>query len=148
MPDPPAMLRLSVDVLLDRGQVLKFGLAGIAGMITDNAVLFLLVSGAGVHPVLAKLGAVSVAIAVSFAFNERYTYDPANRSKRAVFRRYLRSNLVRTGGVTVALGTLYVLHDIFGIWYIFANLIGIGSAFVVNYTSESLFTWRIHRPDT
>lgn len=122
----------------------KFGIAGGAGMIVDNIVLLLLVTRFGHSPTISKLGAAALAILVSFAVNETYTFEPKKRTVTALIKRYLKSNVVRAGGVGVALLVLYTLNTVFGVWYMAANLIGIGVAFFVNYAAESLFTWRVH----
>ncbi|NEU58820.1 GtrA family protein [Halorussus sp. MSC15.2] len=60
-----------------------------------------------------------------------------DRSFGSLVRRFLKSNVVRTGGVGVAVLVLHVLHNVFGLWYLLANVAGIGVGFVVNYVFES-----------
>lgn len=122
-----------------------FGGVGAVGLVVDNATLFALVETTGAGATLVKPFAAAAAIAVMFALNERFTFEPRDRSVRAVLRRYLKSNLVRSGGVLVALSVLFVLHDLFGLWYLAANVTGILVAFFVNYAAESLFTWQVQQ---
>ena len=123
----------------------QFASVGFLGATVDMAVLVAVVEITGVAPVLAKVVAAEAAIFVMFCVNERWTFSQFGRSTfPALTRRFLKSNLVRVGGVSVAVGVLFLLHNGFGMWYVLANVIGIGTGFFVNYTFESLFTWRVH----
>jgi len=132
-----------VGAVTDPRRFVAFGGVGGVGLVVDNAALFALVETTGVGATLLKPLSAAAAIAVMFALNERYTFEPRDRSVGAVLRRYLKSNLVRAGGVLVALGVLFVLHDLFGLWYLAANVTGILVAFFINYAAESLFTWQV-----
>jgi uncharacterized membrane protein YraQ (UPF0718 family) len=52
--------------------------------------------------------------------------------------------LVATGVFVVVSGLEHSLPVSERLWLIVANGIGIGVGFVVNYTAETLFTWRLH----
>ncbi len=154
-----------VDELLDavgrRTRALASGIrfgqflsVGVVGAICDNAVLLGLTS-LGVLPVAAKLVGAETAIIVMFAANERWTFAEQGRGGlRALVRRFFTSNLVRAGGVLVATGVFALLVRFqttsipvggTDLWYLGANLVGIGVGFVVNYIAESLFTWQVHK---
>lgn len=140
----PAVLERWIGAVTDPKRFVAFGGIGGVGLVVDNITLFALVEATGAGPTLMKPFAAAAAIAVMFALNERFTFEPRDRSAGAVLRRYLKSNLVRAGGVAVALAVLFVLHDVFGVWYLAANVTGILVAFFLNYAAESLFTWQVH----
>lgn len=122
----------------------QFVSVGATGAIVDNIALAGFVEFGGLDPLVAKIIAAEIAIVVMFTINERWTF--ANFGAVGIIPliwRFLRSNVVRIGGVAVALVTLAILHTGLGIWYLAANIIGIGIGFVVNYCAESLFTWRV-----
>ena len=132
-------------LLLSGRRLGQFASAGLTGTAVDTLTLFLLVEYAGFHPIVAKLLAWEIALAVIFTINERWTFSGYGASSpRALGKRYLRSHLVRFGGLLVTLSVLAGLVYGFGIWYLVANLLGIGAGFVVNYTCESLYTWKVH----
>jgi putative flippase GtrA len=141
----PDVLERYLGAVTDPKRFVAFGGVGGVGLVVDNAALFALVETTGAGATLLKPFSAAVAIAVMFALNERFTFEPRDRSATAVLRRYLKSNLVRAGGVLVALGVLFVLHDLFGLWYLAANVTGILVAFFINYAAESLFTWQVQR---
>lgn len=130
--------------LLSLPRLGQFGTVGVVGVAVDNTVLAILVELGGWRLLLAKLLAAEAAIIVMFACNERWTFEPyGDRSLVPTLWRFVRSNTVRVGGISVAVGTLFVMHTYVGVWYVLANLIGIGFGFILNYTLESLYTWRV-----
>lgn len=148
MAAPPllSVVRRRVRALASSVRFGQFVSVGVVGFFVDNAVLALCVELFGLSLLAAKLVGAETAIVVMFVLNERWTFaDAGGSSPRELLRRFLTSNLVRVGGVGVATGVLLTLNGLFGVWYLLANVIGIGVGFVVNYTFESLVTWRIHR---
>lgn len=122
----------------------QFLSVGATGAVVDNVALAGFVELGGIDPLTAKVLAAEISIILMFAINESWTFSDFGRNDpTAVLRRFLRSNVVRVGGVAVALGVLAALHDGFGVWYLAANIVGIGVGFVVNYFAESVFTWRV-----
>lgn len=145
---PLEALRSRLAPLRSRGRFVQFASAGVVGTTIDNLTLVALVELAETGPVLAKVFAWELAIVTIFVINERWTFSTHGEAgARALARRFLRSNLVRVGGLVVSMAVLAGLVFSFGVWYLAANLIGIAVGFFVNYTLESLFTWRIQRSD-
>lgn len=139
--------RTSYRSLLAPVRLGQFLSVGVAGGLLDNAVLVALVELGSLEPVVAAVGAKEASILLMFALNERWTfagYDEGGYVHRV--RRLLKSNVVRSGGALVGIATLFVLHQWLGVWYLAANILGIGIGFFFNYTFESLVTWRVHQP--
>lgn len=131
--------------LLSSARIGQFVSVGAVGAAADNAALYALVDFGGLDPVVAKVIAWEIAIVVIFSINERWTFSSYGATGvRALGRRFLRSNAVRFGGFLVTLGVLAALVRGFGVWYLAANVIGIGVGFFVNYVCESLYTWKVH----
>jgi putative flippase GtrA len=136
---------------------LRFGQflsVGVVGAILDTIVTLSLKEGLTVHPDLAKFVGAECAIVLMFFINEYWTFSEEGQSGRfALLRRLLTSNVVRSGGLAVQLVTFsfvrrlpvsIVVFDV-ELWKVLPIFIAIGTAFVVNYVAESLFTWRVHR---
>ncbi|SDQ36782.1 GtrA family protein [Natronobacterium texcoconense] len=139
-------VRTRVRALVSVTRFSQFAGVGAVGAAVDNGVLLLLVEFGGVGFVPAKVVAWVIAIAVIFAINESWTFSTFGAmSPRALGRRLGRSYTVRFGGFLVTLGVYTALIEFFAVWYLLANVIGIGVGFFVNYTFESLFTWKVHR---
>ncbi|MFB6198066.1 MAG: GtrA family protein [Halobacteriaceae archaeon] len=136
--------RRVLDLFIDP-RLLQFVLVGGFGAIVDTTGLFLLHGWLHVDLILAKILSAEASIILMFIVNEIWTFaGEERRTPPSLFRRILTSNAIRLGGLLVATITLLILSSI-GIWYVVANLIGIGVGFIVNYTLESILTWRVHR---
>ncbi|WP_049926255.1 GtrA family protein [Halopiger goleimassiliensis] len=128
---------------------IRFGMfagVGFVGATVDNGVLVALVELGDVPFLPAKVVAWVIAIGVIFGINEAWTFSTYGAtSVRGVLARLGRSYLVRFAGFLVTLAIFTALIEFAGVWYLLANVIGIGVGFVVNYTCESLVTWKVHR---
>lgn len=141
-----ALDRIVPSELRSRGQLLRFALVGGLGYLVDQGVLLSLTTGLAVPLEVAKVVSAETAIVVMFLINDRWTYaDWGVDSRRAKGRRLLRSNVVRIGGIAVATAVLSALVRYGDLPLLVANTIGIACGFVVNYTLETLFTWRVGR---
>jgi len=143
---PLEAIRMRLRALADPTRLGQFAGVGLTGATVDNVALFVLVELTVLGPVVAKVIAWELAIVIIFAINERWTFAAHGAvGPRALGRRFVRSNAVRFGGFLVTLSVLAILVYGFDVWYMAANVIGIGVGFVVNYTCESLYTWKVHR---
>ncbi|MFC4544307.1 GtrA family protein [Halosolutus amylolyticus] len=141
------------DAIRTRGRALvsttrfgQFAGVGVVGATVDNGVLLVLVELADAGFVLAKVVAWAIAIGVVFAINEAWTFASfGDMSPRALGKRLGRSYVVRFAGFLVTLAVYWGLVTLFDVFYLLANVIGLAVGFVVNYTFESLFTWKVHR---
>lgn len=139
-------LKLRLSALGSVTRLGQFASVGVVGAVVDNGVLFGLVELGLLGFVPAKVAAWIVTIGVIFTINERWTFARFGPfGVRAIGRRLFRSYVVRFGGFVVTISVYTALVHGVGIWYIAANVVGIGVGFVVNYVFESLFTWKVHR---
>jgi putative flippase GtrA len=143
-----------LDALLSGVRFGQFASVGAAGAILDTTTVVLLTTQFGVYRGASKLVGAELAIMLMFAINERWTFaEEGATGARALVGRFLRSNLVRAGGVLVATGVFVVVSGLpvtlpvggEGAWLAIANGVGIGVGMFVNYVAESLFTWRVTR---
>ncbi len=133
----------------------RFISVGILGALLDVTVLVVLTEGFGVLPELATLAGIESAILLMFAVNERWTFaSEGTPGRRPLLARLARSHGVRAVGSLTQFVLFVVLYryvavglTVWGIdaWLVVAKVGAIGIAVLVNYTFESLFTWRVHR---
>lgn len=140
------------DELLELDRFGQFLSVGAVGAMFDLATSSVLTAGLDVAPEIAKLIGAEVAIVVMFTINEHWTFSEHGTVGRLnVLRRFLKSNLVRSGGVAVQVGVVSVLTGLpvalsaFGVdlWELATFPIAIGCSLLLNYVLESLFTWRV-----
>lgn len=140
------VVRSRVRAVVSSGRLLRFASVGLVGTTVDFSVLIALVELWDVRLELAKVTGAELAILVMFTLNERWTFSEWGKAGyRSLLGRLLTSNLVRLAGITVATIVLSLLVRFVGVPYLLANLVGIGFGFVVNFSAESLVTWRVHK---
>lgn len=133
----------------------RFVSVGVVGATAETIVLFVLTALVGVWAIFAKVVGAEVSITIMFLLNDRWTFaGEGDRVRRSILARYLRSHVVRVGGITIAFIVLWLLVDFteirvfvldVDVWPTVANVFGIAAGMVLNYLFESLFTWRIHQ---
>ncbi len=143
-----------LSALVSRVRFGKFVSVGLVGAAFDTAVLVALVEVFGVLEEIAVLVGIEVAILVMFLLNDNWTFAGEGRDdRRSLFSRIAKSHAVRSGGIVtqfVVFVIVYRLIDLsivvsgFEVWLLVAKGAGIGCGMLVNYTFESLFTWRVH----
>lgn len=75
-----------------RGEALRFAVAGVAGLVADTAVLYLLLA-TGLGWALARALSFLAAVWVTWQINRRYTFRPAGISRWQEWWRYLLAML-------------------------------------------------------
>ena len=141
--------------LKSRERLGRFAVVGGIGFLVDQTVLLTLVEltafsvTVGGHDLTleaAKVVSAETAIVVMFLINDRWTFQAwGDHDRRSQRRRLLKSNAVRVAGIAVATVVLSVLVRTAGMNVPVANAIGILCGFLVNYTLETLYTWRLGR---
>jgi len=121
----------------------RFTLVGAAGIVVNQAVLWLLVSGAGMQNVL---GAAAIATVGSSTFNfvGTETWVFRGRSRPGVgrlARRFAAYGAVNGAALLVRLPLLYVLTSGLHIHYLWANLISIGALTLVRFVLSDRLIW-------
>jgi len=148
------MVRETVDELASGVRFGKFVSVGAIGAVFDITTTTALIVGLGVLGEYAKLVGAEVAIVVMFAINERWTFSELGAPGRIpTLKRFLRSNLVRSGGLAVQFLIVRGLRQLdvsvvvfnFDLWQLIPIPIAIGASMFLNYVAESLLTWRVLR---
>jgi putative flippase GtrA len=131
----------------------RFVSVGAVGATAETVVVAVLTAGYGVLPQFAKAAGAEVSITLMFLVNDRWTFaDAGAEGWLPLGRRYLRSHLVRAGGLAVGFAVLTALTSwtdvtlvVAGadLWPTVANAVGIGCGMLLNYLTEGLFTWRV-----
>ncbi|MFC6826443.1 GtrA family protein [Halopelagius fulvigenes] len=149
------MSNRSLDALFSGVRFGKFVSVGAVGAVFDMTTTTALIVLLGVLGEYAKLVGAEVAIVVMFVINENWTFaDEGAGGTLPTVRRFLTSNLVRSGGLALQFLIVRSLRQIdlsvvlfgFDFWQVIPIPIAIAASMLVNYVAESTFTWRISRP--
>lgn len=143
----------NAEILFERARIGQFVSVGVVGAAIETLIVLALTGFLGVPAVPAKVVGMEASISTMFLVNDNWTFSgEGDTGPLSVARRWVKSHLVRTVGIVIAFGVLYLLTShtsiilpVGGIdvWPTVANLVGIGAGLFVNYVFESVFTWRV-----
>ncbi|SEH39937.1 Putative flippase GtrA (transmembrane translocase of bactoprenol-linked glucose) [Halopenitus malekzadehii] len=147
-----SILEDTLDELATGARFGRFLSVGALGAMIDLPISSALTLTALLEPQWAKVVGTECAIIVMFLINDAWTFDGQGAPGRAAkIRRLIRSNVVRSGGLAVQFLVVWSLTGLdvevlvagTDVWAVVTMPIAIGVSFVVNYVTESLFTWRV-----
>jgi putative flippase GtrA len=119
------------------GRLLKFGAVGATGVIINTSALYVLSRWLGLPLLLASAIAVELAIVSNFFWNNRWTFSC--RSPSLV--RFAKFNAVSLMGLALNVTIVWGLTRT-GLYFLIANLVGIGVGVAVNYACSVVWVWR------
>lgn len=119
---------------------LKFAIVGGSGVIVNMGLLFILSDFFHIYYILSSIIAIETSIILNFILNDIWTW--ADRKKKSFIHRFIQYHVAV--GITAILVNwilLILLTEIFGLYYLISNLIGIGAGTLANYTINDLWTF-------
>jgi len=132
----------------------QFVSVGAVGAIIDTTVLTTTTLILNFPDLWGKAAGIEAAVIIMFVINERWTFSNKGSPKTIQsIKRLGKSHAVRSGGITIQLITYWILIQWTNIsviinqtdfWFLLASFFSIGLAMLVNYTFESIFTWKVH----
>ena len=124
-------------------KIARFGLVGLSGIFVNMGLLYALTEFAGLYYLASAAIAIELSIVNNFIWNDIWTFGAADnlRFERKI-QRFGSFQVVSMGGLLVNMAVLFLLADVFGVYYLVANLTGILIAFAWNYAINRHYTWR------
>jgi len=130
---------LRKNVLTSR--ILKFSLVGASGVVVNMGLLYVLTELALLHYMFSSIVAIETSIMSNFLLNNLWTWR--DRKTDAFLYRLLKYHL--SAGFTGILANwllLFVFTEVFGVYYLISNIIGIGFGMTWNFLLNDLWTFR------
>ena len=118
-------------------KISQYGVISATGLLLESLALYMIVDVLSGGVIAGKLIGAEISIMAMFFLNNHITFSDR---PDATIKRFLKSNLVRSGGVLIGVFVLEIGTRM-GLWYMFANLIGVAVGFLFNFTMESVYTW-------
>lgn len=124
-------------------RILKFGFVGLSGIIVNTGLLFILTEWMHLYYMISSIFAIEASIITNFLLNDNWTFNSKyEKPKRTKGQRFISYQVISIFGTLINMSILFLFADIFGVWYIIANLIGIIVAFIWNFTINRHITWK------
>jgi dolichol-phosphate mannosyltransferase len=123
----------------------KFAVVGGSGVLVNMGVLFVLTEWIGLYYLISSLVAIELSIISNFILNDFWTWgDRKDFTGSGFFIRMIKYNIsAGTAAFTGNYFTLILLTELFGLYYILSNLIGIAVGVIINYSLNDRWTYRI-----
>jgi dolichol-phosphate mannosyltransferase len=121
--------------------VIKFTAVGISGIAVNQGLLWLLTEYGGLKYYLSAIVGIEASIITNFILNDFFTFA-RQRAGKSFLGRLLKFNLICLTGAGIQYGLLRLFTDVFGVYYLVSNIIGIAAAFIWNYFINRHWTWR------
>ncbi len=126
----------------DISRMIKFAMVGALGVIFNESILYLLTEKIGIFYLISGLVAIEASIIFVFLLNDFFVFrDRRAPGKFQFFKRLVKSNLARVGGMIINLAILFLLVEFFYIYYLLANLVDIALGFLFNYSLSFVWVW-------
>ncbi len=117
---------------------IKFAAVGTSGIFVNLMMLYLIVEVLSVNYLIAGVIATECAIISNFSLNDKWTFSNSHNIPRR--KRFLSFQIVSIGGLLINF-VIYAALTALGLWYMFAQLIGIFIAFAWNFVINRRKTW-------
>jgi len=122
---------------------IKFCLVGASGVLVNMGLLWLLTEFAGLFYLLSAAISIESSIISNFVLNDFFTFpDRRLRGARPFLKRLLKFNIVSLAGLGLNVSVLWLLTELFGVYYLLSNLCGIAVATLWNYLVNLFWTWK------
>jgi dolichol-phosphate mannosyltransferase len=125
-------------------RILKFALVGISGIFLNEILLWFFTEIFGIYYIFSGFLATEIAIISNFILNEFWTFKDRSKNHKGIFKRMVKCNILYAGGMVINIASLYFFTKL-GIYYLISNLIGIGIAFIWNYSASLKWAWKMEK---
>ena len=125
-------------------RLLKFAVVGIIGVCVNMGMLYLLTEKFQILYIISSIIAIEISIISNFFLNDLWTWK--DRVKKTFIERFTQYHI--SVGLTAILANwliLLILTEIFNIYYLISNLIGIAVGTFSNFILNDLWTFQKRR---
>lgn len=120
----------------------KFGIVGGSGVVVNSAILWFCHDILGMIIPIASIFSVGISILTNFLLNDFWTWNSTNTKKHSFKTRLLRYYISASLGAAINYFVLIFLTEVFGIYYLIANLIGILFGTVSNFLLSEIWVFK------
>jgi dolichol-phosphate mannosyltransferase len=122
-------------------RLLKFSVVGISGVGVNMGVLYFLTEHVHIPYLISSIIAIEISIITNFLLNDLWTWK--DRIKKKYIYRIIQYHIsVGITAVFVNWLLLLILTEVFGLYYLLSNLIGIAMGTFANYIINDVWTFK------
>ena len=125
---------------------LRFAVTGALGAVVNTVILYGMTEFLGLFYIFSALIATEISIIFMFFINNDFTFQN-RKTGFDIIKGLIKSNIIRSFGIGLNIGLLYIFTEFLGIYYIVSNLMAIFLASIFNFIGERDLNWREDRQD-
>lgn len=128
-------------------RLLKFGLVGTWGFVVNMFLLWFLTEKAGVYYLLSSIVAIEISLLNNYVLNDLWTWhDRGKEGRKEYLKRMLQYHVTASAAMLTNLCVLWILTEIFHIYYLASNIFGILCGAALNFFLNDRWTFK-HRKE-
>lgn len=120
-------------------EFIKFGIVGAIGTFVNLSILYFLTEIVNIYYIISEIIAFSVSVINNYILNKKWTFNET--LKENIVRKYFKYAITCLLSLFVNLFILFILVEFYDFWYIFAEVVAIGGAFLFNFVGSKLWTF-------
>ena len=121
-------------------EFIKFAIIGILNTIIHLAILYSLTEYFHVYYLISSTIGFIFAVTNSFIFNTLWTFK--KNIKERIYSRYTKFFIISTIAAIISVSLLYLITELFGIWYVLSQLIATTITLTINFMGNKFWTYR------
>lgn len=139
-------MNYKVHSLIQENQIqrfVKFGLVGTWGFLVNMFFLWFLTEIVGVYYLFSSIVAIEISLLNNYALNDLWTWhDRGKQGKKEYFKRMLRYHISASAAMLANISILWILTELFGIYYLASNIFGILCGALLNFFLNDRWTFK------
>lgn len=120
-------------------EFIKFGIVGAIGTFVNLSILYFLTEIVNIYYIISEIIAFSASVINNYILNKKWTFN--EKLKENIGRKYFKYVITCLLSLFVNLFILFILVEFYDFWYIFAEIVAIGGAFLINFVGNKLWTF-------
>ncbi len=120
-------------------QMIKFAIVGALGTLVNISILYILTEIFNIYYIISEIFAFFISGLNNYIFNKIWTFSE-NLEAEAI-KKYFKFIIISLISLLVNLGVLFILVEVYLIWYIYAEIGAIFCAFLINFFGNKVWTF-------
>lgn len=120
---------------------LKFAVIGGIGTFINLGILFIFTEILAIYYIVSEIIAFVASLTNNYFLNKRWTFRETIEEK--VFLKYSKYFLICVLSLLINLSVLFILVELFSVWYIIAEIFAIMVGFFINFLGN--YTWTFEK---
>jgi len=120
-------------------QMIRYAIVGAIGTVVNLSILYILTEFFHIHYIFSEIVAFVLAALNNYILDKIWTFKENIQTE--LIKKWFQFILINLIALAVNLTILFILVEFFYIWYIFAEVLAICGAFLINFFGNRTWTF-------